>query len=326
MENSKIKVWVYLNSQDNTSVVGTYMLMDDCYEDRDFGIIIGGNFFNLKKRYIQYEAEVVEDDNGDFYLAQDRARLTTLPKLFYGQKPECTKLIGYGKCWRTSDSTKNAFVTVNCQGITFEDSPLRCSIKLTNNMVPSIEKYASFIDAQGEDIRYTYGEICNALERVKDIVDFKGFEGYDEPKFNFLIEKGLVLSWRGYDFHNWIEIVDTDGTISKDILEKETFKIKQTRKRKDNIMENVSTTRLEYNEKILELIKDEVSDGTYALLEEKVHEFPQQRFGQLIVNYLYISNTVEKEVQKIFPSYPQRDPFFEESSETYDRLLKKSKN
>ena len=64
MENSKIKVWVYLNSQDNTSVVGTYMLMDDCYEDRDFGIIIGGNVFNLKKRYVQFEAEVVEDDNG----------------------------------------------------------------------------------------------------------------------------------------------------------------------------------------------------------------------------------------------------------------------
>ena len=103
MEDSKIKVWVYLNSQDNTSVVGTYMLMDDCYEDRDFGIIIGGNVFNLKKRYIQYEAEVVEDDNGDFYLAQDRAHLTTLPKLFYGQKPECTKLIGYGKCWRTRE-------------------------------------------------------------------------------------------------------------------------------------------------------------------------------------------------------------------------------
>ena len=41
MEDTKIKVWVYLNSQDNTSVVGTYMLMDDCYEDRDFGIIIG---------------------------------------------------------------------------------------------------------------------------------------------------------------------------------------------------------------------------------------------------------------------------------------------
>lgn len=108
-------------------------------------------------------------------------------------------------------------------------------------------------------------------------------------------------------------------------METETFKIKQTRKRKDNSVENVST-RLEYNEKILELIKDEVSDGTYALLEEKVHEFPQQRFGQLMVNYLYISNTVEKEVQKIFPSYPQRDPFFEESSETYERLLKKSKN
>lgn len=325
MEESKIKVWVYLNSQDNTSVVGTYMLMDDCYEDRDFGIIIVGNVFNLKKRYVQYEAEVVEDDNGDFYLAQDRAHLTTLPKLFYGQKPECTKLIGYGKCWRTSDSTKNTFVTVNCQGITFEDSPLRCSIKLTNNMVPSIEKYASFIDAQGEDIRYTYGEICNALERVKDIVDFKGFEVDDEPKFSFLIEKGLVLSWRGYDFHNWIEFVNTDGTISKDVLEKETLKIKQTRKRKDNSVENVST-RLEYNEKILELIKDEVSDDTYTLLAEKVHEFPQQRFGQLIVNYLYISNTVEKEVQKIFPSYPQRDPFFEESSETCERLLKKSKN
>ena len=50
-----------------------------------------------------------------------------------------------------------------------------------------------------------------------------------------------------------------------------------------------------------------------------------------IFRYFYIKmlnnyNTVEKEVQKIFPSYPQRDPFFEESFETYDRLLKKSKN
>lgn len=324
MENNNIKVWVYLNRQDNTSVVGTYMLMDDCYEDRDFGIIIGGNVFNLKKRYVQYEAELVEDDKGDFYLAQDRACINTLPKLFYGEKPECTKLIGYGKCWRVSDSSRNSFISLNYNGLSFEDSPLRCSIKLTNNMVPSIEKYTSFIDAQLEDIRETYEEIGNALERVKDIVEFKGFNVNDEPKLSFSIEKGIVLDWRSYDFYNWREFVDTDGIISKDILEKEALKKKQTRKRKNNIMENVST-RLEYNEKILELIKDEVSDGTYALLKEKVHEFPQQRFGQLIVNYLYISNTVEKEVQKIFPSYPQRDPFFEESSETCDRLVKKSK-
>lgn len=325
MANNSIKVWVYLNSQDNTSVVGTYMLMDDSYEDRDFGIIIGGNVFNLKKRYVQYEAELVEDDNGDFYLAQDKARITILPKLFYGEKPECTKLIGYGKCWRISDSTRNAFISLNYNGLSFEDSPLRCSIKLTNNMVPSIEKYTSFIDTQLEDIRETYEEIGNALERVKDIVEFKGFNVHDEPKLSFSIEKGIVLAWRSYDFYNWREFVDTDGIISKDVLEKEALKIKQTRKRTTNSMENVST-RLEYNEKILELIKDNVSNGTYTLLEEKVHEFPQQRFGQLIVNYLYISDTVAKEVQKIFPSYPQRDPFFEESSETYERLLKKCKN
>ena len=60
MENTKIKVWVYLNSQDNTSVVGTYMLMDDCYEDRDFGIIIVGMFsisksviYNMRQRWLK---------------------------------------------------------------------------------------------------------------------------------------------------------------------------------------------------------------------------------------------------------------------------------
>lgn len=54
-------------------------------------------------------------------------------------------------------------------------------------------------------------------------------------------------------------------------------------------------TRQEANKKILELI---------SLYVEK---YPEQRFGQIICNY-------------VFPNYRRVDPFFEESTETYKNL------
>lgn len=54
-------------------------------------------------------------------------------------------------------------------------------------------------------------------------------------------------------------------------------------------------TRQEANKRILELI---------SLYVEK---YPDQRFGQIICNY-------------VFPNYQNADPFFEESSETYMKI------
>lgn len=56
-------------------------------------------------------------------------------------------------------------------------------------------------------------------------------------------------------------------------------------------------TRKEYNERILDVL--------HALVEA----FPDQRFGQLICNY-------------ILPEYREKDPFFEESKVTLERLTK----
>lgn len=42
-------------------------------------------------------------------------------------------------------------------------------------------------------------------------------------------------------------------------------------------------------------------------LEALVEAYPDQRFGQLVTNY-------------IFPDYRERDPFFEESAETLRKL------
>ncbi len=54
-------------------------------------------------------------------------------------------------------------------------------------------------------------------------------------------------------------------------------------------------TRQEYNKKILKE------------LDKLIDKYPNQRFGQLIANY-------------IFPYYRQRDIFFEESKETFENI------
>lgn len=42
-------------------------------------------------------------------------------------------------------------------------------------------------------------------------------------------------------------------------------------------------------------------------LEKLINKYPDQRFGQLIANY-------------IFPSYKQKDIFYEESQETFENI------
>ena len=54
-------------------------------------------------------------------------------------------------------------------------------------------------------------------------------------------------------------------------------------------------TRQEANKRILQLI------NLY------VEKYPDQRFGQIICNY-------------VFPNYQNADPFFEESTETYMKI------
>ncbi len=54
-------------------------------------------------------------------------------------------------------------------------------------------------------------------------------------------------------------------------------------------------TRRQYNKKIL------------RELDKLIDKYPDQRFGQLIANY-------------IFPFYRQKDIFFEESQETFENV------
>lgn len=58
--------------------------------------------------------------------------------------------------------------------------------------------------------------------------------------------------------------------------------------------------RVDYNRELL------------GMLGELIELFPDQRFGQIICNY-------------VLPEYRERDPFFEESKDTYDRLKLLSK-
>lgn len=53
--------------------------------------------------------------------------------------------------------------------------------------------------------------------------------------------------------------------------------------------------RIDYNRELL------------GMLGELIELFPDQRFGQIICNY-------------VLPEYRERDPFFEESKDTYNRL------
>lgn len=86
-------------------------------------------------------------------------------------------------------------------------------------------------------------------------------------------------------------------------------------------------TRQEANYKIYKLIKDNVVviPEFHNLILKCIAQYPQQRFGQIICNYVCPDYrcedpTIETKtfMNAIFPENP--DPFYEESVETYNRL------
>lgn len=85
-------------------------------------------------------------------------------------------------------------------------------------------------------------------------------------------------------------------------------------------------TRQQANYKIFKLIKDNCVVSNYAeQILTCIQQYPQQRFGQIICNYIFpdyrdIDPSVETKafMNAIFPNNP--DPFYEESVETYNRL------
>jgi hypothetical protein len=69
----------------------------------------------------------------------------------------------------------------------------------------------------------------------------------------------------------------------------------------------------------------------YSKLKEKITDYPNQRFGQIICNYIcsdYYNKDAPSEtlefVQTIFPNNP--DPFYEESYTTLKRIYSQLKS
>lgn len=85
--------------------------------------------------------------------------------------------------------------------------------------------------------------------------------------------------------------------------------------------------RLDLNKKILSVLKGKHPEFfvIYDTIEDLINKYPQQRFGQIICNYVCsdyrdgeVSTFTNIFLNTIFPNNP--DPFFEESSETLTRL------
>lgn len=88
-------------------------------------------------------------------------------------------------------------------------------------------------------------------------------------------------------------------------------------------------SRQEYNQKILDLIGDDIKTKfasiIYEYLKNLIEEYPDQRFGQLVCNYVcpdYRSGNISNDTLEFLDAFfdIRFDPFFEESSETYERL------
>lgn len=86
--------------------------------------------------------------------------------------------------------------------------------------------------------------------------------------------------------------------------------------------------RQKYNRQILQLIIDKkypISEQRLEKLKVVVESFPQQRFAQLVCNYVFPDYRNSKPWQEtidfmssVFPNNP--DPFYEESVDTFKRL------
>lgn len=94
-------------------------------------------------------------------------------------------------------------------------------------------------------------------------------------------------------------------------------------------------TRQNYNLKIIELLKekkffqsffgDNMASKMYETIEDCIIDFKDQRFGQIITNYIYPDYhhrndyALNNMMDMLFYGC-SGDPFFEESEETFNRL------
>ena len=104
-------------------------------------------------------------------------------------------------------------------------------------------------------------------------------------------------------------------------------------------MNNKKTmTRQEYNLKIFEQLRNNrffnnfmernMSNEVYEVLRDCIQDFPEQRFGQIFCNYVYPTYRdrdvmeLNQVIDMLFYGSTCSDPFYEESKETFQRLVR----
>lgn len=81
------------------------------------------------------------------------------------------------------------------------------------------------------------------------------------------------------------------------------------------------------NRKFFEnFFNEEMSVKIYETLEDCIMDYPDQRFGQIFTNYIYPDYRLRTEeslnhIMDMLFYNVKMDPFYEESSETYHRLV-----
>lgn len=81
------------------------------------------------------------------------------------------------------------------------------------------------------------------------------------------------------------------------------------------------------NERILEVLKDDPwIKENFDFVKRMIKQYPDQRFGQIICNYICPSyrdyNPIQEEIDCMARLFPGGyDPFYEESVETLNRLM-----
>lgn len=97
-------------------------------------------------------------------------------------------------------------------------------------------------------------------------------------------------------------------------------------------------TRKDYNKIILDtlqekkffenFVNDDIAQDMYDIIEEKMFDCPQLRFGQIMCNQIYPDYRERNETglnqifDMLFYGSTCSDPFYEESEETYKRLVR----
>ena len=87
--------------------------------------------------------------------------------------------------------------------------------------------------------------------------------------------------------------------------------------------------RQEYNKKILEKVSDApwMTDKLKKHIADLIESYPDQRWGQIFVNYIWSMFYEQENPEKIIEIQDYfgwiYDPFFEESKETYNNVCEK---